>query len=81
MAHPAARRGAGARRAAGDGRALDRDRRLGADRHWRAGSLDGADIEVLEVPGAGHSLELPDWRESLAAQSQVFDRLAEHLGG
>lgn len=52
-----------------------------ADRHWRAGSLAGAEIEVLEVPGAGHSLELPGWRESLAAQAQVYDRLAEHLGG
>jgi hypothetical protein len=52
-----------------------------ADRHWQAGRLDDADIEVLEVPGAGHSLELPDWRESLAVQAQVFDRLAEHLGG
>jgi hypothetical protein len=53
----------------------------GADRLWRSGALDGADIEVLEVPGANHSLEVPDWRDSLASQSQVFDRLAEHLGG
>ena len=52
-----------------------------ADRLWRSGALDGADIQVLEIPGANHSLELPDWRESLAAHAQVFDQLAEHLGG
>ena len=51
-----------------------------ADRHWKAGSLAGADIEVHEVEGADHSLEQPDWRASMAAQAQVFDRLAEHLG-
>jgi hypothetical protein len=52
----------------------------GADRHWKAGSLAGAEIETLEVPGADHALELPDWRDSLTAQSRVFERLAEHLG-
>lgn len=50
------------------------------DRLWRSGALDDAAIEVLEVPGADHALELPDWRASLAAQAQVFERLSEHLG-
>jgi hypothetical protein len=51
-----------------------------ADAHWREGAFDGTGIEVLEVPGADHSLELPDWRASLAAQADVFERLAAHLG-
>ena len=51
-----------------------------ADSHWRQGALEGSGIEVLEVPGADHSLELPDWRASLAAQSTVFETLANHLG-
>jgi hypothetical protein len=51
-----------------------------ADRHWRSGALEGAALEVLEVPGADHSIELPDWRASLEAQSQVFERLAAHVG-
>jgi hypothetical protein len=51
-----------------------------ADSHWRPGALDDAAIEVLEVEGAGHTLELPDWRASLDAHQAVFDRLAAHLG-
>lgn len=51
-----------------------------ADQHWPRGALDGSGIEVLEVPGADHSLELPDWRESLAAQAEMFESLAAHLG-
>lgn len=51
-----------------------------SDPHWRAGSLAGSGIEVLELEGADHSLELPDWRASLTAQAQMFERLAAHLG-
>ena len=51
-----------------------------ADSHWRPGALDDSGIVVLEVPGADHSLELPDWRASLAAQAEVFESLAAHLG-
>ncbi|WP_375389778.1 hypothetical protein [uncultured Amnibacterium sp.] len=51
-----------------------------ADRYWREGAFEGTDIAVLEVPGADHSLELPDWRASLTAQAEVFERLAAHLG-
>ena len=51
-----------------------------ADRNWRPGALAEAELEVLEVPGADHSLELPDWRTSLEAQARIFERLAAHIG-
>jgi hypothetical protein len=51
-----------------------------ADAQWREGAFEDSGIAVLEVPGADHSLELPDWRASLEAQAQVFEGLAAHLG-
>jgi hypothetical protein len=51
-----------------------------ADAQWRQGAFEESEIAVLEVPGADHSLELPDWRASLAAQADVLERLAAHLG-
>lgn len=50
------------------------------DRNWRQGALEESGMEVVEVPEADHSLELPDWRASLAVQAEVFERLAAHLG-
>jgi len=50
------------------------------DSHWRAGSFEESGIAVLEVEGADHALELPDWRASLEAQAGVFESLAAHLG-
>lgn len=50
------------------------------DSHWRAGAFEESGIAVLEVEGADHALELPDWRASLAAQADVFESLASHLG-
>jgi hypothetical protein len=51
-----------------------------ADPHWRDGVLRETEIAVLEVPQAGHTLELPDWRASLTAQAEMFEALAAHLG-
>lgn len=51
-----------------------------ADSHWQEGAFVDSGIAVIEVPGADHALELPDWRASLAAQAQLFEDLAAHLG-
>ena len=61
----------------------DRSHRRSAAPRTRTGArgaLEESGVAVLEVPGADHSLELPDWRASLAAQAEIFESLAAHLG-
>ncbi|WP_429389190.1 hypothetical protein [Paenarthrobacter sp. TE4293] len=52
------------------------------DKLWDGGRKSESAGTFLEVPGADHSLQIPDdWRASQQAQSDVFARIEEYVVG
>lgn len=48
------------------------------DPHWDGGPAltpVAADVQVWDVPGANHSLQVPSWRASVRTQCEVTDRV------
>lgn len=48
------------------------------DPHWDGGPAltpVAADVQVWDVPGADHSLQVPSWRASVRTQCEVTDRV------
>ncbi len=51
-----------------------------ADEMWLPDAVASSRAHLVTVPGAGHSLTVAGgWRESIDAQTGVFDRIAAHL--
>lgn len=48
-----------------------------ADPYWRVPSAVGARVELVEIREAGRGLQTRDWRQSLADQLTVFDRISQ----
>ena len=42
------------------------------DRVWDVYRATGTGLDCLEIPGADHSLQLPDWRSSIAVLQQTL---------
>ena len=47
-----------------------------ADPSWRPPTVVGPHVEVVEVPGADHGLQTSDWRGSLLAHLDLFERIS-----
>ncbi|HYI33346.1 MAG TPA: hypothetical protein VEX88_07795 [Glaciibacter sp.] len=53
----------------------------GADDLWMPDRVSGTDATLISVPAADHSLAIPgDWRRSIEVQSEIFSRIAQHVG-
>ncbi len=50
------------------------------DPHWRVPTVTGTGVEILEIPDADHGLQTSDWRASLLAQLQLFERISFFAG-
>lgn len=50
-----------------------------ADRHWMPDAVASTGADLLEVPGADHSLRHTNWRRSLEVQVGVLDHVSDHI--
>lgn len=47
------------------------------DPHRRFPAVVGPGVEIVEVPGADHGLQGPDWRRSILDQTRLFDQIED----